>query len=67
MKVHVICSNDSIESVFLGDEKDAKEVLEEHAKADYVKSCGSISYEEYRSIYYWHLHTVDLLINMKRR
>ena len=61
MKAHVICCNDKVESVFLGDEKDAEDILEKCAKTAYEESHGYHSYEYYIDIFYWHLHTVDLI------
>ena len=60
-EAHVICCNDNVESVFLGDEKDAEDILEKRAKTAYEESFGYHSYEDYRDIFYWHLHTVDLI------
>jgi len=63
MKAHVICCNDNVESVFLGDEKDAEKALEKCAKTAYAseRSFGYNSREDYTDIFYWHLHTVDLI------
>ncbi len=61
MKAHVICCNDSVEAVFLGDEKDAEDILEKCAKENYEKYFRHDSYEYYRDTFYWHLHTVNLI------
>ena len=63
MKVHVICCNDSIEVAFLGSEEEATKKLEKLAEKDYNKRGNWTSYEYYRDINFWHLHTVDLLTN----
>ena len=62
MKAHVICINDSIESVVIDDEAKAEVVKEKMAKSYFDKnSYNWKSYEEYRHLCFWHLHTVDVL------
>ncbi len=61
MKAHVICCNDGVVGVFLGDEKDAEDILEKYAKEDREKHFRHDSYEDYRGSFYWHLHTVNLI------
>lgn len=63
MKAHVICVNDGIEFVVLGEEEDAQKKLEALRDAYYdrhVKPAG-VSLEDYRHRYYWHIHTVECL------
>lgn len=67
MKAYVICCNDSIEFVVLDDEGKAKEKKEEMAKVDFERCKRQYilkeweDYNEYRSIYYWHLHNVEYI------
>ncbi len=60
MKAHVICCNDSVKFVVIGDEADAEHKLEELASEEFEKQADDdMTYAEYRVIRFWHIHTVD--------
>jgi len=58
---HVICCNDSVEFVVIDNEVAAKDKIQELAEENYVRNRWNFkSYEEYRKIYYWHIHSVGV-------
>jgi hypothetical protein len=65
MKAHVICCNDSVKAVVLGDEEKAKEHMEDLSKG-YYKKYGPrywySSYKQYLQQNKWHIHTVDAVL-----
>ena len=52
MKAHVICCNDSVEHVVIGDESFANELMDQLKLASYNS-------DRYK---YWHIHTVNLTV-----
>jgi len=61
--IHVICNNDSLISAVIGDKNIAKEKLEEFKKLYYEKNKHAFdSWENYEIRCYWHIHTLDGLI-----
>ncbi len=66
---HVICCNDRIEAVSILSEDAAKIVIEKMARAAFEKNKHAFrdpvtdqpSYEEYRNMLYWHIHTVPIV------
>ena len=55
MEAHVICCNDGIEKVIIGDLKAAETICEEER----IKSHQSKS--DLAEVLYWHIHTVPLI------
>jgi hypothetical protein len=65
MKAHVICCNDSVKAVVLGDEEKAKEHMEKLAKKcwgnnQYIHHYDD--YAEYRKYNIWHITTVNAVL-----
>ena len=66
----VICANDSVEHVVIGDPIRAESKKEELAKEYFDRrhlkhssifaSTGDTPYERYRNHMYWHIHDIDL-------
>ena len=65
MLAHVICCNDSVEAVSLATrEETAKEQMYELARESWEKIKTNSPYDnylEYREVFYWHIHTVEVL------
>jgi len=68
-KAYVICCNDEIEAVVIGNESLAEKMKEKIAKEYYHKkqiffktSWGIKTYEEYRKRFYWHIHDAPSVI-----
>ena len=59
MRAHVICCNDSVEAVVLGDHELAKAETQ-RLKQEYLKRHPWFTEDEARAGY-WHYHTVDLI------
>ena len=58
-QIDVICCNDSVEAVVLPtSKKPSREIKESLAEGHYGRLKTSDTYGEYRSHYYWHIHTV---------
>lgn len=59
MKAHVICCNDSVRYVIIGDESKAENKLEEL----YINHRDSYTSDYNRHLYddshFWHIHTVE--------
>ena len=61
MKVYVICNNDAIVAVAL-DKNKATEKIKKLSEDEYNKrSYYFATFEDYQSVYYWHLHIVECL------
>ena len=62
MTAYVICCNDAVEFVVLDDKDKAKKTLEALAKDEFDNNRYGVickDYKDYRSQYYWHIHTVE--------
>jgi hypothetical protein len=58
-EAHVICCNDMLLAIVIGDEGRAKDELEQLREIDYERNKFKFSSEEeYLSRLYWHIHTV---------
>jgi len=61
--IHIICNNDSLQFVVIGDESIALEKLEELKKTYYEDNKYQFTSEKsYDLSSYWHIHTLDGLI-----
>lgn len=62
MKAHVICNNDSIEFVVIGNEKQAEEKAKELSDAYFERNKFMFTNKSDYSINcYWHFHTVNCI------
>ncbi len=61
MVAHVICCNDSVEAVVIGNQSDALIKKEEMSKDAFekVKWQYGRDYERYCHTFFWHIHTVS--------
>lgn len=59
---HVICCNDMVVHVHLGDEAAANNLKEQLARADFERNVFHYDkdYAKYRSRCYWHVHDVGV-------
>lgn len=61
-KAFVVCCNDAIKKVYLGNDDDAEVFKEKVAKEAFKKEGGNFkNEEEYRGICFWHLHETELV------
>lgn len=61
VKAHVICCNDAVEFVYIGEIRDARAKMQELKKIDrgIERGRGRLSSEAYENIFRWRIHTVD--------
>ena len=64
-KAHVICCNDSVEAVYIGDEENTGNIIVRMRQSDYDrKKRGSDTYRDphlYGQVFFWHYHTVNIV------
>jgi len=59
--IHIVCCNDAVMAGVIGSEEYAEAFKDKLSRQDYQKrKFDERSYEEFRKIAYWHLHTVPL-------
>jgi len=62
MTAYVICSNDSIEGVVIGNKHKAHQEMHKLSRKGYMEHKNSIkSRKAYNAIAYWHIHEIDVL------
>jgi hypothetical protein len=65
MKAHVICCNDMVQAVVLGDEAKANEHMKKLVKKDWLKYkdvSHYTNYEQYWGYNHWHITTVNAVL-----
>jgi len=62
MKAYVICCNDSVEAVNLKSFEHAERIKKKLSKKHYMEYCQNAgTYEEYQSLWYWHVRVVEVM------
>lgn len=69
---HVVCCNDSVEHVFVGDIEDAEKKCDELARENFernklhweteFRAKGEDAYKAFRKRLYWHVHSVPMTV-----
>lgn len=66
MKAHVICCNDAVQHVVIGDEEAARIKLHELRRIDFAKNVpGAMTEKEYMDRMYWHLLLVPMSVSQE--